>query len=300
MTFKPMLAATIKDVNTLTFPLLASVKLDGIRAMVIDGAVVSRTLKPIPNKHVQALFGKSEYNGFDGELVVGSPTDPEVFKSTTSGVMSVEGEPDVTFYVFDHFDMPGGYEARIQKALSRFSAKQGAALLEANQVQFLEDVTVTSLDELIAIEHSYVNHGYEGVMLRNPDAPYKCGRSTLREGALMKLKQFEDFEAVITGFEEQLQNTNEATTDALGHTKRSTHQANKLGKGTLGSLKVVGVGGKWDGVEFHVGAGFNDAVRAVIWTDQAGFLGLVVKLKYFDTGSDAKPRFPTFQGFRLD
>ena len=70
MTFKPMLAATVSD-EPLSYPLLASVKLDGVRALVVDGVVMGRSLKPIPNKHVQRLFGHTQLNGLDGELIVG-------------------------------------------------------------------------------------------------------------------------------------------------------------------------------------------------------------------------------------
>ena len=71
---KPMLAAKT-DGKGLSYPLLASPKLDEVRALIINGVVMSRSFKPIPNAHVQELFGRPEYNGLDGELIVGSPTD---------------------------------------------------------------------------------------------------------------------------------------------------------------------------------------------------------------------------------
>ena len=56
--FKPMLSASVEDVKTLRLPLLGSPKLDGIRAMVRDGVLVSRNMKPIPNVWTQRLLGK--------------------------------------------------------------------------------------------------------------------------------------------------------------------------------------------------------------------------------------------------
>ena len=61
----------IKDIDkiiddNINFPIYVSTKFDGVRALVIDGIVYSRSMKPIRNKHVQKLFGKPEYNGFDG------------------------------------------------------------------------------------------------------------------------------------------------------------------------------------------------------------------------------------------
>ena len=99
------------DLSKLQFPVIISPKLDGIRAIVKDGVVYSRTGKPIPNKYVQDLF--SHFNGLDGELIVGNPTDKNVFQNTTSGVMSIEGMPNVFYYVFDKWDSPLQYKQRL-------------------------------------------------------------------------------------------------------------------------------------------------------------------------------------------
>ena len=69
--FKPLLAVACEDITTLKYPVIASVKCDGIRAIVKDGVVYSRTMKPIPSEVVQQKFGKPEYDGLDGELVTG-------------------------------------------------------------------------------------------------------------------------------------------------------------------------------------------------------------------------------------
>jgi DNA ligase-1 len=49
MKFKPMLASDCGGIENVRFPVIASPKLDGVRALVIDGALMSRSLKPIPN-----------------------------------------------------------------------------------------------------------------------------------------------------------------------------------------------------------------------------------------------------------
>ena len=63
---KPLLAYTVEDTSALKYPLFASVKLDGIRCLVIDGVAYSRNMKPIKNEYVQKCIGKTEYNGLDG------------------------------------------------------------------------------------------------------------------------------------------------------------------------------------------------------------------------------------------
>ena len=70
--------------------------------------------------------------------------------------------------------------------------------------------------------------GGEGLILRNPDGMYKYGRSTPKEQLSIKLKFFEQDEFEVVGFEERYTNTNEATTNELGYTSRSSHKSNLL------------------------------------------------------------------------
>ena len=74
-TFKPLLAHTIEDTSAVKFPCIVSPKLDGIRCIIIDGVAMSRSLKPIRNEYVQKCIGNREYNGLDGELIVGDGLD---------------------------------------------------------------------------------------------------------------------------------------------------------------------------------------------------------------------------------
>ena len=294
--FEPMLAATVKDVSQLKYPMYASAKLDGIRAVIIDGVVYSRNLKPIPNKHVQKLFGKKKYNGLDGELLLENSAilPQDIFRHTSSAVMSEDGKPNVKFYVFDEFVSGLDYSER------RLDSRSG--MFEMPSIVAVAQITVESEAELKDAEEMFLANGYEGTMLRNCNSgAYKFGRSTLKEGKLMKLKRFSDSEAEIIGWEEQMHNGNAAETDNLGRTKRSSHKANKTGKGTLGALIVKDLK---TGVEFNIGTGFDDELRAELWKmtknvhAHGPFHGMVVKYKYFPTGSKEKPRFPVFIGFR--
>lgn len=284
--FKPMLAGKIENINTIEFPVIASPKLDGVRAIIIDGVVMSRSLKPIPNKHVQELFGVSSLNGLDGELIVGNPCDEAAFRTTTSGVMSKGGTPDVKFYVFDDTSKPE--ESFLERlALAQSKVNEHCVLVP--------QVTLNSLSELENLENEYLGKGYEGVMVRTIDSPYKFGRSTATEAYLLKLKRFCDSEAEILGFEEQMINTNAATTDELGHIKRSMQKEGLEGKGTLGAIRVRDLITK---VEFSIGTGIDEETRSQIWSNQAKHLSDIIKYKFFPSGNKEKPRFPVFQGFR--
>ena len=283
----PMLAGKL-DLATVRFPAAISPKLDGIRCLISNGSVLSRKLKPIPNAHIQRMLGREALNGLDGELIVGSPTAKDCYSASYSGVMSQDGEPDFMFYVFDKFDAAGGFISRYREAAA--VARAAGGVVKAHTHCFVSDMTT-----LLGMEETWLSEGYEGVMLRDPDGPYKPGRSTTREGFLLKLKRFVDAEAVIIGFEELMHNANEATLDALNNTVRSSHKDGLIPGDTLGAMYVQDVD---SGVEFRLGTGFTSEQRQSIWRQRWNLVGSLVKYKHFEVGRKDKPRFPTFVGFR--
>ena len=292
--FAPMLAEALPAGALPKFPCYVSPKLDGVRAVVFGGVVYSRKLKPIRNAHVQALLGNPLLEGYDGELIVGRPTSPTAFRDTTSGVMSADGEPSVIFHVFDHFDTSKGFEARYKGFLCKNSVR-AAQRHQALPVQLVPQKLVRDAEELLAAEQDYLDQGYEGAMVRSVGGPYKCGRATVREGFLLKMKRFADAEAVVIGYEELQHNENAKERDALGHAKRSTAKAGKVGGGVLGTLLVRD---PKTGVEFGIGGGFTAEDRARLWAERDTLVDRLAKYKYFPMGSKEAPRFPTFIGFR--
>lgn len=284
MNLRPMLAAkTPEDLDVLSFPLLASPKLDGIRCLIVNGTPVSRTLKPIPNHHVRFMLSLPQYEGFDGELVVGPATAKDCFSRTTSGVMSRDYPIDFRFYVFDRWDSDLPFNMR----LPTLTQHTDNICTHAHR-------TIHSLADLEAYEQEVLDEGYEGLILRDPRGKYKFGRSTLREKGMIKLKRFLDAEATVIGVEELMSNQNEAELDERGYTKRSSHQENKVPMNTLGAL----VCRTPEGVEFNIGTGFDAASREVLWRLRGALPGRTVKYKYFPVGIKEKPRHPVFLGFR--
>lgn len=287
--FAPLLAGKV-DLKKLKYPCVISPKLDGIRAINLGAGLMSRKLKPIPNRHVQKLFGDPLFRYLDGELICGDPTDPECYNKTNSAVMSKDGEPDVSYYVFDFLeDMKAPFHQRFD-TLADVMYDIGC-----ENLVLLGHVVVQNEEELLHKESEWLELGYEGVMIRSREGIYKQGRSTTNEGILLKLKRFEDGEAEIIGFEELMHNENEATLDELGHTKRSSHQDGKVPANTLGALIVRDLE---SGVEFNIGTGFDAATRKMIWDNRETLKGKIVKYKSFRIGVKDKPRFPVFLGFR--
>ncbi|UGL62723.1 DNA ligase [Xanthomonas phage FMYAK-P1] len=293
MSFRPMLAASIDDVLKLRFPLQTSPKLDGIRCIVRDSVAVSRSLKPIPNRYVQSVLGHPMYNGLDGELIVGDAADKMAFNNTTRGVMSIAGEPDFRFHVFDDVTHPEmGFNKRHDEASRRVTALGRPCVIVPHW-------EVNTPEELVTVETSVLGEGYEGLMARDACSPYKFGRGTLRAQDLLKLKRFEDGEAELLRMEELMHNANEASTSALGLTERGHGKDNLLGMDTMGALVVRAVNGPFKGVEFSIGTGFTADQRQDLWNRRHdGLSGRLVKYKFFPGGSKDAPRFPVFLGFR--
>lgn len=294
--FRPLLAGTTDDANIhlLRFPLLASPKLDGIRVLVVDGVAVTRSLKPVKNRYVQKLLGRPQLNGFDGEVVAGDGLDPLTFRNTTTAVMAEHGEVPFTYFVFDKFDEIGEFQFRLDTVGKIINND-----LDFDYLRQLKHKKIDNFQELVVYEERILAEGFEGVMLRKFDGPYKNGRSTFNEHTLLKLKrgQIQNGDAEVIGFQERMSNNNEATTNILGYTERSSHKENRAGRADLGAFLVRDVD---TGFEFKIGigVGLDDALRKLVWDNQAAYLGKVVRYEWFKYGGYDKPRFPKFVTFR--
>lgn len=287
-----MLAGTPKDVNDIEFPVLVSPKLDGIRFNIVGGRVLSRNGLPFKNTALQERFGRPEFNGLDGEIMCGDPTHPEAFRRCAVANSYNGNVDDVVMYVFDDFTHPSKpYAERLIAA--------GLRILNQPWWKMVEHRPAFNVDDLATLEAAYLELGYEGAMVRHPNGPYKYGRSTAREGWLLKIKQFHDSDAVIDDAEEKLHNANEKTLVRAGKAARNTQRAGMVPTGVLGSLVVRDI---HTGVQFSVGSGFTDADRADLWVQhQRGELaGRTIRYSYFPSGGKNKPRFPVFLGFRED
>lgn len=283
MGFKPLLAADAKDLDALPYPLLASYKMDGIRAIVTPQGPVTRSLKPIPNGYIRARL-KGLPPGLDGELGI-MENGAMNFRASTSAVMSRAGTPDFRFFVFDDYLVDGPYEHRYnsicQDDMPPF-------------VVILDQVVVDNAREVRAMFAMALGNGHEGLILRRADALYKFGRSTLKEAILLKVKPWEDAEALVVDMVPEYENTNEAKTNALGRTERSSAKAGKVQKESMGALVV-----EKDGKRFEIGTGFTAAERDEIWVNRACVIGkLFAKFKFVDTGGYDVPRHCVFLGFR--
>jgi DNA ligase-1 len=117
--------------------------------------------------------------------------------------------------------------------------------------------------------------GYEGIMIKDPEAPYECKRSV----AWLKLKPFIEVSLEVKSLEEG--------------TGRNV--------GRLGALVCEGMD---DGksIKVNVGSGFSDTDRDTFWNSNAEIVGQIVEVRADavtqNQDGSFSLRFPRFKGFR--
>lgn len=295
--FKPTLACDA-DLNVLKYPVMVQLKYDGARLLVIDSKAVGRSLKQYKNKLMTRTISHPLLDGFDGEVVATYENDPDLCRLTTSVINTIEGSLPNVYKVFDYKTpetLGLGYAERIEKLITHIKTNYEFFDNFPVKIEVPEMWIAHSREEVESTYETALTRGYEGVIIRSIHGKHKDGRATVKEGSYLRIKPTGDAEGVVVRLEEANENQNEAKTNELGHTERSTHQENMVPKGMIGAL--------WlklpDGSEVKVGAGkLNHEERKYYWDNPDQILGKIVKYAFLATGQKDKPRHPRFISFR--
>lgn len=295
--WEPMLITTVKKEEQrklLTWPLHGEPKADGYRSVNRGGPQLSRQLKPIPNRHVQGMFGGPENYGLDGELVYGPLFDPDAYRNTNSA-LRLDGPEEIDYYIWDDFTYPNDpHHLRYERAGNRVADLQA----KGRRAILMESCAFENWDDAVAKAAEWEARGAEGGVGKRRDGLYKNGRSTVREHYGIKFKSWEDQEGLITGFEELYSNQNEATLNERGKTTRSGHQENQVPMDTLGAI-LFELAPEWPKRNGRCGSGFSDKMKAWIWAHRKELVGQPFTFKFQRSGSFERPRFPIFKRFPL-
>jgi len=301
---KPMTAVTVNSetLSQVRFPKYGSIKLDGIRCMIKGTQVLSRSGKPIRNKHIQKYLAPLVGHGFDGELLVYDEHGAVLpFNGISSAVMSVEGTPEFSYNVFDLWAGWRGYEGRYSDLCLRVQSSQHRCY----QLVMHSHTLLRSMEDLLKFERNALTSGHEGVILREPLAWYKHGKSTMNDQGMLKLKRalgddgrvidYMDDEGIVVGFDEYMITEDSGKyVDELGMAKSSSAAEFKIPAGILGKLYLR----LKDGTELAVGSGLTLDERRTMWQERGTLAGKYVKFKYMAHGAVNKPRHPVFLGIR--
>lgn len=306
-----MLASDFEE-SKLRFPLGAQPKIDGVRGANLTGKLLARSLKEIRNRHTFRFFSRSYFAGFDGELAAEHECHPDLCRLTTSATSSIEGQPFVLWWLFDYVtvdtqNLP--YYERYKALANRLAELTADPIYQpyAGHLRIMPMVMCNSLEQLLAYEEECLEAGYEGVCVRDLKGMHKKGRSTVREGGLLRIKRFIEDEAIVTGIIEGERNENDAQINELGKTFRSTHQENMIPNGMVGNIQAVACKDVFDGKKQVIGKGQLLTIspgnmphdqRKMYFENRHLLVGKTIKYKFFPKGIKEKPRFPTFVTIR--
>ena len=279
----------------LTGSKLVEVKLDGVRVITIvwpDGRVLqfSRNGKELVNfEHIknQMALTAGHYDVpmvFDGEVMSSSFQDLMKQVHRKSDVQS----GDAVLNLFDILPLEDFEEGicntpqhlRSQTLIGWYNRNTG--ILPNVTVLHQREVDLDSEEgqaEFKKINQQAVAGGYEGIMIKDPDAAYECKRTA----SWLKLKPFIEVSLEIKDVEEG--------------TGRNV--------GRLGALICEG-NDDTRHIRVNVGSGFSDSDRDIFWHSRSDLFGKIVEVRadavtQNQDGSYSLrfPRFLHFRGFEV-
>ena len=306
---KPQLAEDAQ-LDKVIFPCWVQPKIDGVRALNLTGQLTGRSLDPFAGFGITDYFSNPLFLNFDGEMTLGpAPNSAERLCSLTTGAMGrfkgVTEMADLHWWVFDYLTDPSLTYAERYSLLAEKVAEMNHPRIHL--VPYQVCINETELAAAIAL---YAADGYEGTIIRNPRAKYKPGRATQKGQELWRVKPWADFEILVTGVTEGQMNGNEAKTNTLGRTERSSAKAGMVPNGQVGSIQgtlladfhcpITGDKLFAKGLEVTAGSGEMTVVEAsAYFADQTRIVGHIAKVKTMTHGVKDLPRFPTYVTHRL-
>lgn len=233
-----------------------SEKLDGVRAYW-DGETLYSKNGVVLSPPAEFTAGWPPFP-LEGELWGGRGT----FAQTVSRVLQQQAHPgwlDLKYSIFDVPDAHGNFRHRLKRVEGWFSRNRPPYMFLIPQTE------VKDAAHLLQHLDKVVEHGGEGLIVRDPEGTYAPGRSA----TILKVKLFEEAEATV-----------------VEHISGSGRN-----RGRLGSLRVCTP----EGIEFKVGTGFTDAER-----ENPPPLGAEITYKYTGYYKSGIPRFPVYLRMRAD
>jgi DNA ligase-1 len=306
---KPQLA---NDANlaTLIYPVGVQVKIDGVRALNINGTLTGRSLDPFKGFGITEYWSRPYFKGLDGEMTLGdNPASTDRLCSLTTGAMGafkgITETSNLHWWVFDDLTNPADpYSVRYARLKVR------VANLEHPRVHLVPLHIANNREELDALIARFFDEGYEGAIIRNLDAPAKEGRPSKVKQELVRVKGWMDSEMLVTGFTEGQTNTNEAKTNTLGRTERSSAKDGMVPNGMVGSIHGTMIGDCFhpitgeklfaDGLPITIGTGtMTDAELLDYFKHPEKLVGRPVKFKHLAHGVKDLPRMGNYISHRL-
>lgn len=315
--FKPSKAVNAKDhMEKITFMKLLSDKRDGIRCLFKEGNMMSIAFNLTPNKQLQEKFSHMKAYSLknniilDGELYGHNLTFGEINRvyktedfSDEKTVKKIMKEKDfctaeywiyvkdliesIEFYCFDVYqDQTTPFHARniIIQSLGHLSF--------FNPVEQTEVYTIKEVEDRF---EAALKNNYEGLILRDPNAVYKFGRSTLNDQVMLKIKPFDPFDGKIVGVEQatEVDPNAEKTKDKLGRSVTSKKKEDRIPVEKASAFIV-----EYEDTTVKVSIAATDEKKKYYWEIRDSLIGDWICYKGMTVGMKDVPRHGIFQRFR--
>ena len=199
-------------------------------------------------------------------------------KQSTDAVLHLFDTIPLGCFMNGSWDKPQSFRSAITKAW----VEQHESVLQHVSALDWETVNLDSKEgqeRFVELNKQAVDGGYEGVMIKDVDAPYECKRTH----AWLKAKPFIEVTLEVKEIEEG--------------TGRN--------EGRLGAFVCEGIDDGKD-IRVNVGSGFTDVHRDDYWTHRSDIIGNLVEVRadavtqnQDGTYSLRFPRFKTFRGFEI-
>lgn len=298
---KPYLA-TDADLKFIRYPVLVQPKVDGVRGIYLPSlGLTGRSLKQFKNRQLTDKLSHLDLEGLDGELCyTDNVTTSDLCRTTMSLVNTLDGRSTAFWFLFDYITKATiglHYQTRYKILVDKVWKLHKSSTVWSQTLRVMPCKEIYSEQDLLKLLQDYLSTGYEGIIIRDPKGLHKSGRCTQKEAAFVRIKDFATEEAEIIQLLEAEENLNAPLKNELGYTARSSHKANKQGKGMLGAF--ICHSPRWG--NFRVSAGkMSHQDRIYFWENPTLILGKTCTYKYLQTGSLNAPRMATFQHFRID
>ena len=305
---KPQLASDAV-LSAVKYPTILQPKIDGVRALNETGTLTGRSLDPFKGFGITEYWSRPEFQYLDGEMTLGADAaSSERLCSLTTGALGafkgVTSMADVYLHCFDWLAEPNLPYSQRYEMLKAYVEK-----LDHPRVKLVPSYVANNREELDALVAKFFDAGYEGAIIRNPRSRLKEGRPT-KEGQLWRIKGWMDSEMLVTGFTEGQTNTNEAKTNTLGRTERSSAKDGMVPNGMVGSIHGTMIGDCFhpitgeklfaDGLPITIGTGtMTDAELLDYFKHPEKLVGHPVKFKHLAHGTKTLPRMGQYLSHRL-
>lgn len=278
----PMLAKSWKDYKD-KIPdgtwFVMEPKLDGMRAVTNKDGMFSRGGKPIVAVPHLVILAKMLLTHFpegtflDGELYNHDYKNDfnkliSVFKKQKPTAEDLkESEKIAQYHIYD-VCIPGSDLGADDRWLLIRSAIKQCGLLDIDCIQLISMTQVCWQSDIEMFHGMFMEQGYEGSMLRIQKAPYEKGRTK----NLLKMKEFQDDEFQILGFEEGA--------------------GNRSGMAGFVIVNVPGYG--------RCGAGIKGGVEFYkqLWKDKDTLVGAMANIRFQNYTPDGGLRCPVLHSIR--